>query len=167
MRAKTPLRYEVIHECAPGDCLVRLPVSPQARRQHPDLPEHWQGRLIQCKVGGQTRQFLTSLCEARRFPARDIAAYYVQRWEIELGFREIKQGMLKNTTTLRSKRPELVRHGRRIECAATAPELAAAGPGHHHRLVPLACANAWHASLTTRMAAPTGQGLSLARAPSA
>ena len=109
MRARTPLRYEVVHECAPGDCLVRLPVSPQARRQRPDLPEHWQARLIQCKVGGQARQFLTSLCDAQRFPAREIAAHYVQRWEIELGFREIKQGMLKKATTLRSKLPELVR----------------------------------------------------------
>jgi hypothetical protein len=45
----------------------------------------------------------------QRFPARDIAAHYVQRWEIELGFREIKQGMLKKAATLRSKLPELVR----------------------------------------------------------
>jgi len=30
------------------------------------------------------------------------------RWEIELGFREIKQALLQNTLTLRSKQPELV-----------------------------------------------------------
>jgi len=109
MRAKTPLRYEVEHQLAPDDFLVRMPVSPQARKERPDLPSHWQARLIKCMVGGQSRQFLTSLCDAHRFPAREIAAYYVQRWEIELGFREIKQGMQKNTTTLRSKLPELVR----------------------------------------------------------
>jgi hypothetical protein len=109
MRAKTPLRYEIVHQFAVDDCLIRLPVSPQARKQHPDLPSHWQARLIKCTVGGQPRQFLTSLCDARRFPARDIAAHYVQRWEIELGFREIKQGMLRKATTLRSKLPELVR----------------------------------------------------------
>jgi hypothetical protein len=109
MRAKTPLRHEIVHEFAPGDYLVRLPVSPQAQRLHPELPTHWQARLIECMVGGQARQFLTSLCDAQRFPAREIAAHYVQRWEIELGFREIKQGMLKKATTLRSKLPELVR----------------------------------------------------------
>jgi hypothetical protein len=109
MRAKTPLRYDVVDELAPNDFLVRLPISPQARKQRPELPEHWQARLIKCMIGGQSRQFLTSLCDAHRFPAREIAAYYVQRWEIELGFREIKQGMLKNTTTLRSKLPDLVR----------------------------------------------------------
>lgn len=109
MRAKTPLRHEVVHQFALGDCLVRLPVSPQARQQRPDLPAYWQARLIQCGIGGQPRQFLTSLCDARRFPAHEIAAHYLQRWEIELGFREIKQGMLKNSPTLRSKLPELVR----------------------------------------------------------
>jgi hypothetical protein len=109
MRAKTPLRHEVVHEFGPGDCLVRMPVSPRAQKLHPDLPSHWQARLIKCKVGGQAREFLTSLCDAQRFPARDVAAHYVQRWEIELGFREIKQSMLKKAPTLRSKLPALVR----------------------------------------------------------
>jgi Transposase DDE domain len=38
-----------------------------------------------------------------------VAASDRQRWEIELGFREIKQSMLDNEIVLRSKRPELVR----------------------------------------------------------
>lgn len=38
-----------------------------------------------------------------------MAASYRQRWEIELGFREIKQSMQDNEIVLRSKRPELVR----------------------------------------------------------
>lgn len=109
IRARAGLRYEVICQFTPDDCLVSLPVSPQARQQRPDLPFYWQARLIKCMIGGEPRQFLTSLCDAQRFPARDIAAHYVQRWEIELGFREIKQGMQKNTTTLRSRLPELVR----------------------------------------------------------
>jgi hypothetical protein len=109
MRAKTPLRHEIVHEFSPGDFLVRLPVSQEARKQRPELPTHWQARLIECMVGGQPRKFLTSLCDANRFPAREIAAHYMQRWEVELGFREIKQGMLKCAPTLRSKLPQLVR----------------------------------------------------------
>ena len=109
MRARAGLQYKVVHQFAADDWLVRLPVSWQARQKDPDLPLHWEARLIKCMVGGQPRLFLTSLCDVHRFPAREIAAHYVQRWEIELGFREIKQGMLKNTTTLRSKLPELVR----------------------------------------------------------
>lgn len=109
MRAKSPLRFEVVHQFAPGDFLVQLPISPRARRMRPELPTHWQARLIECMVGGQCRQYLTSLRDARAFSARDIAAYYTQRWEIELGFREIKQGMLKSAPILRSKLPELIR----------------------------------------------------------
>jgi len=109
LRARAGLRYEVIRQFAPDDCLVRFSVSPQARKQRPDLPSHWQARLIKCMVGGESRQYLTSLCDTHRFPAREIVAHYTQRWEIELGFREIKQGMQKNATTLRSKLPALVR----------------------------------------------------------
>ncbi len=93
MRARSGLRYEVVCQFAPDDCLVRFEVSPQARKQRPDLPLHWQARLITCMVGGERRQYLTSLWDAHRFPAREIVAHYMQRWEIELGFREIKQGM--------------------------------------------------------------------------
>ena len=109
MRARAGLRYEVICQFAPDDCLVSFSVSQQARKQRPDLPSHWQARLITCMIGGEPRQYLTSLFDPHRFPAREIAAYYMQRWEIELGFREIKQGMQKNATTLRSKLPALVR----------------------------------------------------------
>jgi hypothetical protein len=109
LRARPGLRYEVISEFAPNGCLMSFAVSHQARQQRPDLPSHWQARLIKCMVGGQCRQFLISLCDARRFPAREIVAHYMQRWEIELGFREIKQGMQKNAMTLRSQLPALVR----------------------------------------------------------
>lgn len=108
MRAKTPLRHEVVQALGPHDWLIRLPVSQQARAQRPDLPAWWQARLIEYQVAGQRRLFLTSLLDARRFPARQVAQHYVQRWEIELGFREIKQGLLRKTPVLRSKQPELI-----------------------------------------------------------
>ncbi len=106
MRAKSSLRYEVIRPLGEGDVWVRLPVSPQARRQHPHLPAFWEARLIICPSG---RRYLTSLADPIRYPADQIAACYRERWEIELGFREIKQGMLASDTVLRSKRPAMVR----------------------------------------------------------
>lgn len=108
MRAKPNLRYEIITTFAAGDWWVRLPVSQQARAQRPDLPATWEARLIECRVGGQLQRYLTSLSDPRRYPAREVVAHYAQRWEIELGFREIKQGLLHNAPVLRSKQPELV-----------------------------------------------------------
>jgi hypothetical protein len=106
MRAKSSLRYEVIRPLGEGDAWVRLPVSPQARRQDPELPAYWEARLIVCPSG---RRYLTSLADAVGYPADRVAACYRERWEIELGFRDIKQSMQANDTVLRSKRPELVR----------------------------------------------------------
>ena len=106
MRAKAGLRYEVVRPLGEGDAWVRLPVSPQARRQHPDLPAFWQARLIVCASG---RRYLTSLADAAEYPADRVAACYRQRWEIELGFREIKQGLQASQIVLRSKRPAMVR----------------------------------------------------------
>ncbi len=108
LRAKASLRHEVIATFAPGDCWVRMPVSPRARAQRPDLPATWEARLIECQVGGQLRRFLTSLRDPQIYPAREIVAHYVQRWEIELGFREIKQSLLQRSAVLRSKQPALV-----------------------------------------------------------
>lgn len=108
MRAKTPLRYEVVQALGPHDWLVRMPISQQARKQRPQLPQWWQARLIESRVGGKPRRFLTSLLDAKRWPARRVAQHYVQRWEIELGFREIKQGLLQKAPVLRSKQPELI-----------------------------------------------------------
>lgn len=107
-RAKPNLRHEIITTFAAGDWWVRLPVSPQARALRPDLPATWEARLIECRIGGQLQRYLTSLSDPRRYRAREIVAHHVQRWEIELGFREIRQGMLHNAPALRSKQPALV-----------------------------------------------------------
>ncbi|TBU72379.1 IS4 family transposase, partial [Phytopseudomonas daroniae] len=108
MRAKSTLRHDIVKTFGPGDWLVRLPVSPQARRQQPQLPEYWQARLIERRVDGKPRRYLSSLCDPHRYPADQVAAHYRERWEIELGYREIKQG-LQDGGLLRSKLPELAR----------------------------------------------------------
>jgi len=109
MRAKENVRFEVIETHAPGDRLITMPVSPRAQRLDPSLPSRWQARLIEVELGGCTRRFITSLLDAERYPARELAKLYVQRWEIELGFREIKTSLQAGRWTLRSKQPELVR----------------------------------------------------------
>ena len=109
MRAKDKLRHEVIQPLGEGDALIRMPVSPQARKSRPELPSHWQARLIEVSVGGRVRRFITSLKDPKVNPAHELAELYRQRWEIELGFREIKQSLQEGEAVLRSKRPELVR----------------------------------------------------------
>lgn len=109
MRARDNLRYEIVEQFAPSYALIRMPVSPQARKARPELPSHWQARLVEVRVGGRLRRFITSLPDHRAHPAHDLARLYRQRWEIELGFREIKQSLQEGEPVLRSKQPALVR----------------------------------------------------------
>lgn len=109
MRAKDNLRHEVLATHAPGDFSIRMPISPRARKLHPELPPCWDARLIEVELGGATRRFITSLDNPQRYPAQALAALYRQRWEIELGFREIKQSLQAGELVLRSKQPALVR----------------------------------------------------------
>ena len=108
MRARDNLRHEIVEQLAPGDARIRMPVSPQARKARPELPSHWQARLIEVRVGGRLRRFITSLPCARTHPAHELAELYRQRWEIELGLREIKQSLQEGEPVLRSKQPALV-----------------------------------------------------------
>ena len=109
MRAKDNLRHEVVQTLGEGDWLIRMPVFPRARKLHPELPGHWQARLIEVSTGGKIRRFITSMLDPERFAAASLAQLYRQRWEIELGFREIKQSLQQGQAVLRSKQPELVK----------------------------------------------------------
>lgn len=93
----------------PSDYLVQMKVSPQARKANPLLPEFWQARAIETvSARGQRRILLTSLLDAKRWPAQEIAQQYEQRWRIESSYRELKQELLGSGLTLRSGTPQTV-----------------------------------------------------------
>lgn len=106
--AKRSLAWERL-DPAPGDYRVRMKVSPQARRADPTLPAFWEARAIETvSRHGKTRILLTSLLDAKAYPAREIVQQYEERWRIETSYREIKQDMLGSELTLRSGTPETV-----------------------------------------------------------
>lgn len=108
MRARDNLRHEVEQALGESDWLIRMPVSQQARKMRAELPSHWQARMIQTTVAGKPRRFITSMLDPKRFTAQQLAQLYCQRWEIELGFREIKQSLQQGYGVLRSRQSELV-----------------------------------------------------------
>lgn len=105
--ARKSLKSEVLEVYSPNDQLIRMKVSPQARKKNPKLPEYWEVRQVSYKVKGGVKTVLTSL-PVEHYPAGAIARLYKERWEIELGFRDIKSSMQQNAVTLRSKKVELV-----------------------------------------------------------
>ena len=68
----------------------------------------WHARLIQTNLYGKRRRFITSMLDHERFATQQLAQMYRQRWEIELGFREIKQSRQHGHSVLHSRQPELV-----------------------------------------------------------
>ena len=109
-RAKSNLRATVLERFGAGDELVEMEVSKQARAQDPTLPRTWTARRIRYQVPGFREQWLlTSLRDPKRFPAEDIAALYHERWELEVGYDEIKTELLEREEAIRSRKPDGVR----------------------------------------------------------
>ena len=108
-RAKSTTKYRVIQRLGPGDELVEFKVSSEARRKNPSLPTHFDARAIRYqRKGFRPQLLLTSLVDDKRYPAAELRALYHERWEIELGFGEIKTDMLERLETIRSKSPSAV-----------------------------------------------------------
>ncbi|WP_447780557.1 IS4 family transposase [Aeromonas veronii] len=101
------LVYTELERYGDGDRLLQMKVSPQARKKNPALPTHWQVRAVTYEVAGKEKTVFTSLPVAR-FSAAQVATLYHERWEIELGYRDIKSAMQHNAITLRSKKVDLV-----------------------------------------------------------
>lgn len=108
-RAKSTTKYRVIRQLGPGDELVEMTVSRAARAKNPSLPETFQARAIRYERKGFTpKMLLTSLLDPVRFPADELRVLYHERWEIELGYGEIKTDLLERMETIRSKSPAMV-----------------------------------------------------------
>lgn len=108
-RAKSTTKYTPIRRLGRGDDLVEFEVSRGARTKDPSLPTHFDARVIKYQRKGYRPQLLiTSLIDETRYPADEIRALYHERWEIELGFGEIKTDMLERLETIRSKSPTAV-----------------------------------------------------------
>jgi hypothetical protein len=105
--AKKGLVCEEIARYNQHDRLVRMKVSPQARKRNPTLPTHWDAREVSYEIQGKVKTVMTSL-PANIYSTEAVAKLYQERWEIELGFRDIKSSMQQNAMTLRSKKVELI-----------------------------------------------------------
>ncbi len=103
-QAKSKTRWRTVQRLGKGDALVELEFCDATRRLNPEIPERWVVRAIRYeRKGFKPQTLLTSLTDQRRFPARELVALYHERWELELGFDELKTVLLKRQEALRSK----------------------------------------------------------------
>lgn len=108
-RKKAKLRCRTVERLANGEEIVEMDVSPTARRDNPSLPKTWRMRAIPYqRKGFRAEVLLTSLLDPARYPGSEVIALYHERWELELGYDEIKTKMLERKETLRSQYARLV-----------------------------------------------------------
>lgn len=101
---------------------IRLPVEEELQdgsRRARFYPEWRDGkprgeglpvRVIDYQVdGGETIRIITSILDAERAPAAELAQLYHERWEFETALDEFKTHLRGARTVLRSQTPELIR----------------------------------------------------------
>lgn len=90
-----------------GDWLAEL--RRPAHLRGSGLPEVLEVRLITCaRKGYRPITVMTSLLDSNLYPAREVALLYVDRWEAELSYRELKTYMASEQVTFRSKKTNRV-----------------------------------------------------------
>src|SRR5579872_3296970 len=105
--ATTRTKWKALKKLGKGDELVEAETTREARQVNPALPRQWPMRAITYRRPGfRPQTLLTSLLDEKAFPADEIRALYHERWEIELGFDEVKTDMLEREETILSKKPK-------------------------------------------------------------
>jgi hypothetical protein len=105
LRVKSSTKMRVLKSYGPRDKLVELTVSTGARRKDPSLPKVFVARAIshQRPDSDGEQRLLTSLIDPVLYPASEIVDLYHERWELELGYDEIKTHMLEREESIRSR----------------------------------------------------------------
>lgn len=110
IRAKSNTKWRIVERFGRNDFVVEMDVSHHARNSlDATLPRTWRARAIRYqRKGFRPSVLLTSLLDPVAYPADEIVALYHERWELELGYDEIKTEMLDGRESIRSKSPERV-----------------------------------------------------------
>jgi hypothetical protein len=102
-RTKSNTRWAIIERLGKDDYLAEIEVS------EPGVPATWPIRAIRYKRRGHPEStLLTSLLDAKLYPASEIVALYHERWELELGYDEVKTHLLDRQEAIRSRSPQSV-----------------------------------------------------------
>jgi len=111
MRAKvgrcvaTPAK---LRRLGPGDWLCVLRANEYTRREWPEFEDVQVRMITRRRKGFRPVSILTSLLSADDHPAQETFDLYTDRWEAELGYRELKVHLVDEPVPFRSHRPDRV-----------------------------------------------------------
>lgn len=105
IRLRSDTKTRVLKSFGRNDKLVELTVSRAARFQDPNLPKTFVARAVSYRHPDSdgVQWLLTSLTDSKLYPASELVQLYHERWELELGYDEIKTHMLEREESIRSR----------------------------------------------------------------
>jgi hypothetical protein len=106
-RAKTNLRPEHVQTLDDDSWLARIRLSTDKNAQ-PITVRVIDYTIDDGRENAEHYRLFTTITDPDQAPATELAAAYVERWEIELAFDELKTHQRGPRTVLRSKSPDLV-----------------------------------------------------------
>lgn len=109
-RVRQNALLEVEHRLPDGSYLSRIYASTSDRRNRRDgiVVRVIDYRLHNVEGSEPIYRLITTILDHRKAPARELAAVYHERWEIETSLDELKTHLRGAQIVLRSKTPELV-----------------------------------------------------------
>jgi len=112
VRVKTgsrALKLKRLKKLGAGEHTAHLLCPPYLKRERPQLPDVLLVRVVTYqRTGYRPVTVVTNLLDRERFPAKAVGALYHDRWEIELGYRELKIHLGEERVIFRSHTPERV-----------------------------------------------------------
>lgn len=103
-------KWKTKSNLGPNEWRAVLDIPPYLKKKRPDLSNEIEIRVIKLeKKGFQPIWLVTNLLSSEDHSAKEIVELWMDRWEIELGFREMKCSLSEKKTTFRSHRPDRVR----------------------------------------------------------
>jgi hypothetical protein len=109
-RAKSTTKLRIVERYGKEDALVEIVFADSTRQRNKDLPEQWLVRAVWYQRKGFRRSvLLTSLTDPKKYPRDELVELYHERWEVEIGYDEIKTHMLAREEAIRSRTPATVR----------------------------------------------------------
>ena len=102
---KSSTKMRVLKSFGRNDKLVELTVSSEARSKDPNLPKVFVARAVSYRRPDSDgpQWLLASLVDPALYPASEIVDLYHERWELELGYDEIKTHLLEREESIRSR----------------------------------------------------------------
>ncbi|MCP4867273.1 MAG: IS4 family transposase [Proteobacteria bacterium] len=109
IRLRADQKFTDVKLLPDGSALARMRPSKEARRKHDNLPDFIQGRIVHYQhEGGTASRLFVTLTDWELYPALALVGLYHERWELEVGYDELKTHMFERVECLRSLSPNNV-----------------------------------------------------------